>query len=134
MGGTYMWTDLGLLVLRLGVGGMLACSHGWGKLMKFSIIAPHFPDPLGLGSTPSLALMVFAEFFCAIAVGLGFLTRAAAIPIVFGMCIAAFVVHMDDPWSKKEFALLYVIPFLTLMFTGGGKYSLDGLMGKKRVF
>ena len=48
------------------------------------------------------------------------------------MLVAAFVVHADDPWGKKEFALLYAIPFTALAITGGGRYALDALGLKKR--
>jgi len=120
------WTSLGLLLLRLAAGGMMLFGHGWAKLIDFSDVAPNFPDPLGLGSNNfSLALAVFAEFFCAAAVMIGIATRLAAVPLVITMLVAAFVVHGDDPWAKKELALLYVAPFLTLVFTGAGKFSFD---------
>jgi putative oxidoreductase len=45
--------------------------------------------------------------------------------------VAAFVIHGGDPWKKKEFALLYAVPFLTLILTGGGRYSLEAMLGKK---
>ena len=120
------WTSLGLLLLRIGAGGMMFFGHGWAKLVGFADIAPRFPDPLGLGSaTASLALAVFAEAFCAAAVMVGVATRLASIPLVVTMLVAAFVVHSDDPWAKKELALLYAAPFLTLVFTGPGKFSFD---------
>ena len=120
------WTSLGLLFLRVLSGGMMLLGHGWAKLAGFAEIAAKFPDPLGLGSsTFSLGLAVFAEALCAAAVIVGFATRLAAIPLVVTMLVAAFVVHGDDPWVKKELALLYVVPFLTLVFTGAGKFSFD---------
>ena len=100
-----MRTDLGLLILRLGAGGMMFFSHGMAKLMNFSAIAMKFPDPLGVGSTLSLALAVFAEFFCAICVVAGIGTRFVAIPLVITMLVAALSVHSMDPWSKKEFPI-----------------------------
>ncbi len=112
--------------MRLASGGMLLGGHGWQKLADFGDVAARFPDPLGLGSPSfSLALAVFAEVLCALAVIFGAATRFAAIPLVFTMLVAAFLVHGDDPWSKKEFALLYAVPFLTLVFTGAGKFSVD---------
>ena len=124
--------DLGLLILRVSIAGMMFMAHGWGKLTEFTIRAPYFPDPIGLGGTVSLALAVFAEFFCALAVVLGVGTRLATIPLMATMAIAAFVVHADDPWGKKEFALLYLIPFVTLFFTGGGRYSVDRMLLNRR--
>jgi len=120
------WTSLGLLFLRVTAGGMMLFGHGWAKLTGFSELAANFPDPLGLGSTTvSLGLAVFAEAFCAAAVVVGVATRWVSIPLVITMLVAAFVVHSDDPWAKKELALVYAAPFLTLVFTGPGKFSFD---------
>lgn len=124
--------DIGLLVLRLTAAGMMLFGHGFDKLVNFSAKAEHFADPLGLGMTTSLVLAVFAEFFCSVAILFGFLTRYATIPLIITMLVAAFIVHGDDPWSKKEFALVYLVPFLTLLFSGAGRYSVDAkLLGKK---
>jgi putative oxidoreductase len=49
------------------------------------------------------------------------------------MCVAAFVIHGSDPFSGKELALMYLVPFLTLVFTGAGRFSLDQLFsGEKK--
>ena len=120
--------SIGLLVLRVGVAGMMIYAHGWGKLAGFAEKSAVFPDPLGIGSAASLALATFAEFFCAAAILLGFMTRLAALPLVINMLVAALVVHAADPFAKKEFALLYAVPFMTLLFAGGGKYSLDAVV------
>ncbi|MDF1823287.1 MAG: DoxX family protein [Verrucomicrobiales bacterium] len=118
-------SSLGLLILRVLLGGFMLFGHGWGKLATFSEKSAQFPDPLGVGSTPSLALAVFAEVFCAAALILGFFTRAAVIPLLTTMVVAAFIIHGDDPFQRKEFALLYAIPFLALMLTGAGAFSID---------
>ncbi len=122
-----MYTSIGLLILRLGVGGLMI-THGWGKLANFGALASRFSDPLGLGSTVTLVLVVFAEFFCALLVILGAATRLAVIPLIINMSVIVFVVHADDPWQRQEFALLFLIPFLTLLFTGPGQFSIDGLI------
>lgn len=127
----YKYLNWGLLITRVAFGGLMLISHGWGKLMAFGEKAATFSDPLGLGSTLSLGLAVFAEVFCALAVILGLFTRLSAIPLVFTMLTAAFIVHMDDPWKKQEFAILYLIPFLALVFTGPGRYSLDFLISER---
>jgi len=124
------FTDLGLLIMRASFGLLLAFGHGWGKLSGFSTMAPHFPDPFGVGSTFSLALAIFAEFFCSIAVTLGILARLAVLPLIIMFLTAIFIIHANDPWEKKEFALLYLIPFVTILLIGPGKYSLDNLIFK----
>ena len=144
-----MSASIGLLILRLGIGGYLI-THGWGKLqMLLAGGAENFGDPIGLGSTLSLTLVTTAEFLCALLIILGLATRLAALPVVISMAVAAFVIHARDPWSmeaaakaffsgasktwfSKEPALLYLIPSLSLVFTGGGKLSLDGLIAMRR--
>lgn len=126
-----MLRDIGLLCLRVCLGGFMLVAHGWKKLAKFSVLSSKFPDPIGLGSSVALSLAVFAEVGCALLLILGLWTRAAAVPLLVTMLVAAFVIHGGDPWKKKEFALLYAVPFLTLVFTGGGRYSLEAMLGKK---
>jgi len=129
-GGTFK-TDLGLLLLRLGSGGFML-THGWGKLTGFSMIMERgFPDPTGfMGSTIVLSFAVFSEFFCSAAIVLGLGTRFAAVPLVVTMFMAGIVHHMDDPFAKKELALLYLIVFLAFIFTGPGRFSIDRLLKK----
>ena len=124
--------SMGLVVLRLGVGGFLLYGHGWGKITKYAERAPKFADPIGLGSETSFALVVFAEVFCSTAVMLGLCTRFAAVPIVIFSIVAAFVQHGADPFGDKELALMYGVPMLAMIFTGGGRYSLDAAIGKLR--
>lgn len=128
------WVSLGLLVLRVGTAVLLIYGHGWGKLVNFGERAGRFADPIGLGSELSLALVVFAEVICSALLALGLWTRVAAVPIVIFALVAVFVQHAGDPWPKKELALLFMIPALTLALTGAGLFSLDGAFfgkGKK---
>ncbi len=140
---------IGLLILRLGIGGLLV-THGWGKLqMLLSGGAAQFGDPVGLGPALSLALVTLSEFVCAVLIVAGLATRLAAVPPVVSMSVAAFVVHAANPWTmetaaraffsgasktwaSKEPALLYLIPVLSLAFAGGGKFSLDALIAARR--
>lgn len=141
--------SIGLLILRIGVGGFML-THGWGKLqMLIAGEFDKFADPIGLGKGLSLALMTFAEFFCALAVMFGLATRFAAVPVVIGMAVAAFVVHRNDPWTMgegaklfmkgaskswaaKEPAFLFLTSFLALIFTGAGRFSIDELIRRRR--
>lgn len=117
-----------LLILRLMFGLGMAFGHGWGKLMEFETKSESFMNFMGMGSSVSLALAVFAELFCAILVAMGLLTRAALIPLIVTMAVAAFMVHGADPFSGKEMALLYLAAYLSLFITGPGKFSGDHLV------
>lgn len=143
-------TSIGLLILRLGMAGYLL-THGWGKVdMVVKGQAAMFGDPIGIGPALSLYLVTFAEFVCSILVIVGLFTRLAAIPPIIAMAVAAFVAHGADPWTmqaaamafysgaskswaSKQPALMFLIPFLALVFTGAGAYSLDALISKRRA-
>jgi putative oxidoreductase len=125
-----MARDLGLLFLRVTAGLMMA-GHGFGKVSDLFAGKTDFPDPLGIGSTPSLILAAFGEFLCALLVVVGLKTRFSAIPVAITMLVAAFVFHAADPFEKKELALIYAIPFLALTLTGGGRFALDTLLDRK---
>ena len=123
--------NVGILIFRIGVGVMMMFPHGWDKLISFGQRINTFPDPIGVGRKASLTLTVFAEFFCSILLILGFKTRLASIPLVICMLVAGFSIHGTDPWARKEKAILYALCYFVLVFTGPGKFSIDGLMGKK---
>ena len=81
----------------------------------------------------SLSLVVFAEFFCSLAIAIGFITRGAAvIPVIITMMVAVFVIHSDDSWGKKELGMMYLIPLMTILITGPEKYSIDKLISSKQ--
>ncbi len=125
--------SFGLLVLRLGAAGLLFYGHGWPKITHFAERAAKFPDPLHLGSHPlSLGLVVFAEVFCTLFVALGLFTRVAVIPVIIFTMVAAFVQNAGAPWSDKDLALIYAVPFVALLSTGPGGFSLDAIMGPRR--
>jgi putative oxidoreductase len=119
-----------LLVLRASF-GLLMLTHGWPKLMSLFNDPSGFPDPIGIGSTLSHFLAVFAEFFCAIFIIIGFGTRWAAFPLMVCMCVAAFVIHAKDPFGERELAVLYLSAFTALMILGPGSYSLDRAISGK---
>ena len=116
--------DGALLFLRLFIGGMML-SHGWAKLASFSTLSATFPDPLGVGSTLSLLLILFAEVGCSCMQIFGIMTRLAALLLMFGMLMAFFVVDGADPFAVRELPLLYLGVYVFLLWGGAGSYSLD---------
>lgn len=117
--------NLGLALLRIGGAGLLL-SHGVPKLqLLFQGGTIEFPDPLGIGPSPTLFLAVFAEFLCAVLVLIGFKTRLAAIPVAITMLVAALVQHAPDPFAQKEKALLFLLIFVCVALLGPGAFSVD---------
>ena len=117
--------DLGLLILRVFAGGTMLIQHGWPKLMNFTDRMDSFADPIGLGTTLSLALIVLAETLCALLVALGLWTRISTVPLMIGMGVAAFVVHGADPFGDKEMSLAYLAMYACIFLAGSGRYALD---------
>ncbi|AWX46236.1 hypothetical protein HME9304_03268 [Flagellimonas maritima] len=115
---------LGLALLRIAPSAFML-THGLPKFQKLISGNTEFPDPLGIGKTPSLFLTVIGEFICPILIIVGFKTRWASIPSAITMLVAALVVHGADPFEKKELALLYAIVFIVIFLLGPGKYSID---------
>jgi putative oxidoreductase len=134
--------DAALAVMRLSIGLLMAVGHGKGKLWH----AGGFGPPEGLiRGTESLGFPMptffawcaaLAEFVGALLVAVGLFTRPAAAVLVFNMGVAAFGVHLHDAFvappgsdaPSKEMALLYLLPFLLFMFTGGGHFSADAMI------
>jgi putative oxidoreductase len=130
----YRAMDVVLLLLRVAFGGAMLYGHGIGKMRRlFGNEAIEFADPFGIGPVASLAMAVFAEVICAGLLVLGLFTRWAAIPLIITMVVAAFYVHIADPFSRMEKAILYLIPYICLLVAGGGYYSLDAQLRKVKV-
>ena len=121
-----------VLILRVAIAALMI-THGLPKLNKLLAGGEiEFGDPIYLGAALSLFLVVFAEFFCSIFIGLGLGTRLASIPLVITMSVAAFIVHASDPIGGKEKALLYLLIYLTLLVVGSGKFSIDYLLTNRK--
>lgn len=125
--------DAALLLLRV-ASALMMVTHGWPKITNFSDYLNRFADPLGLGPALSLQATIFAEFFCAILVALGLLTRLALIPLIITMATVVFIVHAGDAFGDKELPLLYLFTFVVLFITGPGKYSLDKRIVRRSHF
>jgi len=125
-------TDLGVLFLRAWVGLNFVFSHGWGKIADPDAFLSgpgmaEFPMPEVLGWGAMLAEVAGGALILA-----GLFTRAAAAALLGVMMGAALVVHAEDPWVKKEFALTYAAILVFLLAHGAGRWSLDARRARKR--
>ena len=129
--------DIGLLAVRLLVGGSLFIKHRWEKLTTFSMMSAHFPDPIHIGPVPSLAIALVADGICSVLVMLGLATRWAALFVAINIGVAWTLVHHFAFFAKPqgdhgELCLLYISVFLALFLAGAGRYSIDELIAKGR--
>jgi uncharacterized membrane protein YphA (DoxX/SURF4 family) len=88
----------------------------------------HFPMPL---------IMAFLAKGCELGGGIlvlvGLFTRPAASLIAFTMLVATLTANLGENWNiDGGFTVSYMLFALTLIIGGGGKYSLDHLIWKKK--
>lgn len=120
--------NIGLLILRLGI-GTLFLFHGFPKISGG-------PEKwLGIGSAMGLLgikmfptfwgfMAAFSEFFGAIFVMVGIFFIPASALLAFTMFVAAlFYLAKGDGLSGASHALAMLIVFVSLIFTGPGKYK-----------
>jgi len=115
---------LGLLILRVAVCAALL-THGYDKFLKVIQGDFGFMDPIGIGATLSLILSMLAEFIVPLLIIIGWKVRLLSLFPIINFLVAFFVAHSSDSFSSKEKALLFLIVFVSLYFTGGGKYAID---------
>ncbi|MFN7171749.1 MAG: DoxX family protein [Fimbriimonadaceae bacterium] len=121
--------DLGLLFLRIGVGGLMLM-HGIAKLtngidgIKTMTVNAGLPEFYAYG-------VYVGEVLAPIMVLLGVGTRIGALLIAFTMINAIWLVGIHQVWTltstggpEAELALLFLAGSLALVFTGSGKYGI----------
>ena len=125
--------NIGLLILRVYTGLVLASQHGIRK------IPPPEKFIQGVGELGFPLPEVFAwwagcaEFFGGILLAVGLLTRPAAFVILITMVTAVFGRHAADPFSVKELAVTYGIIATTFLLVGSGRYGIDRLFHHQRT-
>ncbi|MDP6054435.1 MAG: DoxX family protein [Candidatus Latescibacteria bacterium] len=132
-------TDLGLLVVRLGIGLSMALFHGWGKISSPERWAAYGANMkmFGLDFFPEFwgFMAGFAEFGCSILIILGLFHRPATAMLAFTMLVAAtrhISLPEDSPnsgFSGASHALEMLTVYVALFLSGPGKFSL--MPGKK---
>jgi uncharacterized membrane protein YphA (DoxX/SURF4 family) len=134
--------DTGLLLLRA-AGFLLAFTFGIQKIGWY-LAAFHAGKPLSsIGLAPLIAHVGFPlpiilalwitlnESIGAFFIGIGFFSRFAAASVALGMIGALYTsVQLREDWLR---AALYLIIFVTLTFTGPGRFSIDRLLQARKT-
>ena len=122
-------------LIRVALGAILI-PHGFGKLFLADAV-PASRNFVHFGWAYPLAWAYFigcVEFFGGILLILGLWTRATALAIVIQMAVICFAVLWPNWfWGHRgmEYALLMGIVALAIFFQGGGRYSVDAMLGKE---
>lgn len=122
--------NIGLLIFRIAIGLSLAFAHGFGKLPApewfVNMVQGYgFPMPVVFAWAA-----VLAEFLGGLFIALGLSVRVTSAVVAFNMAVAFFIHHGADPFAKKELAFVYLVSAIVLIFTGAGKYSVDGAVNR----
>jgi len=134
-------TDVSTLLLRV-IAGAIFIPHGYSKVFghggpaAFSADLPSYHIPIFLGYLAS-----YAEFFGAILLIAGLLTRIDALLLAGTMFVAVFVVQLPDALHDPdghgiasvlhniELPLSLLAITTTIIILGPGRLSLDSLFG-----
>ena len=130
-----MYKNLGLLILRLGIGGTMLAFHGYGKLIggpeTWEQIGSNMRY-LGIDMMPMLwgLLAALAEFFGSILIMFGVLFRPAALALAFTMFVAVMR-HLSLPsgaagagWSAASHAMELFFVYCMFLLVGPGRYRI----------
>ncbi len=128
-------TDLGLTILRLTTGGIIA-AHGAQKLFVYGIdgVSGAFA---GMGIPfPTIAgpLTGLVELLGGVALVAGLLTRLAGVGLAITMVGAIGFVHLAGGFFNPngvEFPLALLGATATLAVTGAGRFSLDAIVARR---
>ena len=96
------------------------------KATHFSQMSSHFPNPIHIGSHASLIFALISDAICSLLVIFGLGTRVAAFFICVNLGVALYFVHHLALMSAHgELIVAFLAGFMTLVFTGAGRFSLD---------
>ena len=117
--------NIALLLVRIVFAGSMLYGHGLSKFYRLIEGNLSFANPIGIGEAPTLVLAVFSEFLAPLFILVGYKTKIFSFFPAATMFVAAFIVHLSDPFARKEKAILFLIGFIVIMMMGPGKYSID---------
>lgn len=129
----------GTTILRVVV-GIVFVMHGIQKLFTFGV--PAVVGMMGSLGIPfprfSGVLVTLVELFCGLALIFGFATRLNAFLLAIDVAVAVLKVHMKNGFflpMGAEYALTLLAANLSLMITGAGAASIDGVLwgGKEEL-
>ncbi len=130
------YSDLGLLVLRLGLGFGFFFYHGFDKITggpeRWHGLGSALSQ-LGITFWPTFwgFMISFAESFGALFIAVGFLVRPMSVILAIGMFVAWYT-HVASGNGNPAHAFKNFFVLLGLFVIGPGKYSIDAWIERRR--
>jgi len=119
--------------------GVILIYHGCGKLFGGNItsVAERVTTPMGLPAPLVWAYFLgLLEFVGAAMLAIGFLTRPMALMLTVEFAIITWWHYGNgyvfaNPRGGYEYPLLLMLIYAAIFFRGGGRYSIDHMLGKE---
>lgn len=123
-------TDLGLLLLRIALGGLMLF-HGMHKLIYGVGFIGDMLAAIGLPSFIAYGSLL-AELVASLMIICGIWTRLASVVFAGNMVVAILMAHASEMFSLSpmtgglviELPLLYLLGAAVLCLTGGGRFAV----------
>lgn len=131
--------NAGWLLFRLHLGLSIAIHAGWPKMNTLAAPGWFNDQVAGLGFTfPSPAfwatLASWGEFVGGLCIAFGLFTRFNALQLAFQFFVISYLWYdSPEPVTGMYFQQTLFFGFLLVLFAGGGRYSLDRLITKKKI-
>jgi putative oxidoreductase len=130
------FSPLSYAFMRFATGAVLL-PHGVQKILNVPV--DKFAQNIATKGIPFAEgfayLTYFVESLAAFCLAVGLLTRIAAAMIGIEMLVIVFVFQWQFGyfWTARgyEYALLWLLLCLAIFFKGGGRYSIDRIIGKE---
>lgn len=117
-------TDLGLLILRISVGGLMLF-HGVSKIIGGISFLTENMGAIGYA-------VYIGEVVAPLAILLGWRTKIASVIFAINCLVAIAVAHSGEIFSISEHGgyalellMLYLLGSIALFYTGAGKYAVS---------
>jgi putative oxidoreductase len=130
---TLLRVAFGLTIVTHGIPKLLGTAHG-SMANPMAGSTRMISEVLGLPFAPQLAVFVaLLETFGGLAVAGGLATRIFAPMLAIQMAAICFAVGPTYPWIDRGFEYPLILGFVALMISihGGGKWSVDRLIGRE---
>ena len=121
-------TDRAILFLRIFIAAVMLL-HIIGKMQNYDNVVLTFPSLLDLNRPTSLALSIIFEAAMAAMIAIGIGTRLSALLMFITSLVTLFDIALQAEGAistdAAKLQFIYAGIFLTLMISGGGRYSIS---------